>query len=43
MVVALWRWRYGGGVVEVVLWFGGILTGFQCTHSVQNLLIITPL
>ena len=28
----LW-WRYGGGVVEVALWFGGVLTGFQPVHA----------
>ena len=27
--MAFWRWRYGGGVLEVALWFGGVLTGYR--------------
>ena len=28
-VVAFWRWRFGGGVMVVAFWFGGVLTGFH--------------
>ena len=30
-VVTKWWWRFGGGVMEVAFWFGGVLTGFRET------------